>query len=396
MLILTGKPPFVFLFIFLYLLNTITLAQHDFNSYDCVNAAGNYTRNSPYQRNLDTTLSALPSTNSGFGFFNSSTGQGSDTVHSAALCRGDVNLDACRTCLNDSVVKLREICPNKKQAIGYYDLCMLKYSNQTVLGNTAIRYYVFLMNTQNASDVDRFNGALSPLLNNLTAEASAGGSLRKFATGNTRGPGVTSIYALVQCTPDLTQQQCNECLGGGISVFSNQYSGRIGGRTLLPMCNFRYETYQFFNESTLAIPPPPSRSPRPPPPPPNSPSSVKLDFSVRCLPIGSNMKSIASWKTLVDRFHMRLSSWKANLLSIGGRLTLIKSVLGSLGIYYLSILRAVTPPKIRTMQRNGNIGVLLHSTKYKSQKTTSKGTFKEMNVTKRTHPYMEAIVGYYF
>ncbi|GKC54817.1 RNA-directed DNA polymerase, eukaryota, reverse transcriptase zinc-binding domain protein, partial [Tanacetum coccineum] len=43
------------------------------------------------------------------------------------------------------------------------------------------------------------------------------------------------------------------------------------------------------------------------------------------------MKSIASWKTLVDRFHMRLSSWKANLLSIGGRLTLIKSVLGSLG-----------------------------------------------------------------
>ncbi|GJY72657.1 RNA-directed DNA polymerase, eukaryota, reverse transcriptase zinc-binding domain protein [Tanacetum coccineum] len=37
-------------------------------------------------------------------------------------------------------------------------------------------------------------------------------------------------------------------------------------------------------------------------------------------------------KTLVDRFHMRLSSWKANLLSIGGRLTLIKSVLGGLKI----------------------------------------------------------------
>ncbi|GJW80062.1 hypothetical protein Tco_0144037 [Tanacetum coccineum] len=65
-----------------------------------------------------------------------------------------------------------------------------------------------------------------------------------------------------------------------------------------------------------------------------------IPFNYLSLPISSNMKSIASWKTLVDRFHMRLSSWKANLLSIGGRLTLIKSVLGSLGIYYLSIFRA--------------------------------------------------------
>ncbi|GKA88242.1 reverse transcriptase domain-containing protein [Tanacetum coccineum] len=36
----------------------------------------------------------------------------------------------------------------------------------------------------------------------------------------------------------------------------------------------------------------------------------------------------------------------------------------------------VTPPKIRTTQRNGNIWVLLQGTKHKSQKTTSKETFK--------------------
>ncbi|GJT10259.1 hypothetical protein Tco_0857301 [Tanacetum coccineum] len=66
-----------------------------------------------------------------------------------------------------------------------------------------------------------------------------------------------------------------------------------------------------------------------------------IPFNYLGLPIGSNMKSIASWKTLVDRFHMRLSSWKANLLSIGGRLTLIKSVLGSSSyLLILSIFRA--------------------------------------------------------
>jgi len=256
--ILTGKLSLVFLFIFLYLVNTITLAQPDFISFFCNNTA-NYTRNSPYERNLDTTLSTLPNTNSGFGFFNSSTGQGSDTVYSVALCRGDVNLDACRSCLNDSIVKLRRICPNQTEAIGYYGYCMLKYSNQTILGNTQIKLlYLNYVIPENASDVDRFNGALSPLLNNLTREASTGGSLLKFATGNTLGPGLTNIYALVQCTPDLTQQQCNKCLGGAISQFSNQYSGSIGGRTLVPMCNFRYEDSLFYNESTPAIPPPSS------------------------------------------------------------------------------------------------------------------------------------------
>ncbi|GJT55780.1 RNA-directed DNA polymerase, eukaryota, reverse transcriptase zinc-binding domain protein [Tanacetum coccineum] len=49
-----------------------------------------------------------------------------------------------------------------------------------------------------------------------------------------------------------------------------------------------------------------------------------IPFNYIGLPIASNMKSITGWKMLVDRFHLRLSTWKANLLSIGGRLTLIK------------------------------------------------------------------------
>ncbi|XP_071708102.1 uncharacterized protein [Rutidosis leptorrhynchoides] len=45
---------------------------------------------------------------------------------------------------------------------------------------------------------------------------------------------------------------------------------------------------------------------------------------------GANMKRITSWNVLKDRFLKKLSGCKVNLLSIGGRLTLIKSVLGSL------------------------------------------------------------------
>ncbi|GJZ63126.1 RNA-directed DNA polymerase, eukaryota, reverse transcriptase zinc-binding domain protein [Tanacetum coccineum] len=44
---------------------------------------------------------------------------------------------------------------------------------------------------------------------------------------------------------------------------------------------------------------------------------------------------------LIYRFKARLPGWNANLLSVGGRLTLIKSVLGSLGIYYFSLFKAL-------------------------------------------------------
>nr|GEU43633.1 RNA-directed DNA polymerase, eukaryota [Tanacetum cinerariifolium] len=63
-------------------------------------------------------------------------------------------------------------------------------------------------------------------------------------------------------------------------------------------------------------------------------------FTYLGLPIGANMNLTSSWQILTDCFQKRLSLWKANLLSIGGRLTLIKAVLGSLGIYYLSIFKA--------------------------------------------------------
>lgn len=58
------------------------------------------------------------------------------------------------------------------------------------------------------------------------------------------------------------------------------------------------------------------------------------------LPIGANMKLAKNWKPIMDKFNSKLSSWKAKNLSFGGRLTLLKSVLGSLPLYYFSIFKA--------------------------------------------------------
>ncbi|KAK1416738.1 hypothetical protein QVD17_25854 [Tagetes erecta] len=268
-----------FTLIFMYLITTnITLAQLFEYRYHVCDYSANYTINTTYQRNLNTTLTTLPTTDSGLGYFNRSIGQGNDRVISFALCRGDINPDACFGCLNFSIVNLLQLCPNQKGAIVYYDYCLLLYSNQYLSGTNQGLFSAYLWNSQNATNKDRFNGALRPLLGNLTVDAAAGDSLRKFASGNTTGPDFSDIYALVQCTPDLTELRCRECLSDAVNQFAgSQYSGAIGGRVIQPLCNFRYESYKFFNGSTLVIPPPPP-SPLPPPnsqasPPVSTPSS---------------------------------------------------------------------------------------------------------------------------
>ncbi|GJS23647.1 hypothetical protein Tco_0452279 [Tanacetum coccineum] len=65
------------------------------------------------------------------------------------------------------------------------------------------------------------------------------------------------------------------------------------------------------------------------------------------------MSRSANWTPIIDRFFKRLSNWKAKALSFGGRLTLIKSVLGSLGVYYFSTFKApkMVTNKLKSIRR---------------------------------------------
>ncbi|GJR65479.1 hypothetical protein Tco_0011544 [Tanacetum coccineum] len=56
-----------------------------------------------------------------------------------------------------------------------------------------------------------------------------------------------------------------------------------------------------------------------------------LPFYYLGLPVGYNMGRIENWNTLVQKFKNKLSIWKARLIQYGGRLTLIKLVLGGNG-----------------------------------------------------------------
>jgi hypothetical protein len=62
------------------------------------------------------------------------------------------------------------------------------------------------------------------------------------------------------------------------------------------------------------------------------------DFPLKYLGIPIHYRKLinSDWKRVEDRFKKRLNSWKGKHLSIGGKLTLINSVLSSLPMYMMS------------------------------------------------------------
>ncbi|KAL3627577.1 hypothetical protein CASFOL_028940 [Castilleja foliolosa] len=218
----------------------------------CYNDNGNYTRNSTYSNNLDTLLSSIPANISVYGFYNGSTGsRNPDIAYSIALCRGDVQPHICRKCIQDITTNLRTACPNQRQAIEWDDSCMLRYSNQTILGINENRPGFYMCNTENATNPDGFMTDLRGHLDSLSEQASDGGPLMKVASGNITTNDSLHIFALLQCTLDLTSYDCRNCLNYAAAQVQTYCDRKIGGRFMLPSCNLRYEIYPLFNVTRL-------------------------------------------------------------------------------------------------------------------------------------------------
>ncbi|KAI3920568.1 hypothetical protein MKW92_036008 [Papaver armeniacum] len=265
-------------FIYLFLLSNLLITIHysiaepqpDFVYQYCY--GDNYTRGSTFQTNLNLLFPSSIQNR----YYNATNGQTPDTVYGSLQCRGDIQQDECQSCINFATQDFNKTgrCPNSKQAIIWYDKCMLRYSNEYYFNIMQESPGGYLWVSGDVSNPNQYNKILGDLLDDLAGQAGSSFS-SNFATGNKSINNFQKIYGLVECSPDIPSGSCNRCLRGAISELQNCCHGKSGARVIRPSCDLRYELDDPFFESTATpSPPPPPLSSTVPPPPSTTSATV--------------------------------------------------------------------------------------------------------------------------
>lgn len=137
------------------------------------------------------------------------------------------------------------LCPNRRQGILFKYICTLRYSDESIFGVSAESYAIIAKNPQSVRNPDQFNQNLRMLLANLRGRAASGGPLVKIAAGEERGPSFQTIFALLQCAPDLSSRDCEACL-----ISSEEYiccDNNTGVVVYRPGCFLEYNPLPFYN-----------------------------------------------------------------------------------------------------------------------------------------------------
>ncbi|XP_039169837.1 cysteine-rich receptor-like protein kinase 14 [Eucalyptus grandis] len=247
------------------LLYLIMLPFNLSNAEYCYNTS-NFTAASTYTKSRELVLSSLPSdVASNGGFYSGKVGNSSDVVYVLSFCRGDSSNDSCFKCLSSAAEDLMIKCPNQKAAVTWgtgEPPCIIRYADGPMYGKKLIFPTLKLPNVDNITmDQNQFDPIWRNFTDELATSASMGTSELKFAAGRTVLPNFQTMFALSQCSPDLSQIDCQSCLWECINDYQDCCHGRRGGFVGKPSCIFRWDLYPFFESDSINLlpsPPPPT------------------------------------------------------------------------------------------------------------------------------------------
>ncbi|KAG2331409.1 hypothetical protein Bca52824_002589 [Brassica carinata] len=218
---------------------------------------GNLASNSSYAQNrgdLFSTLANKVLTNG--GVYNASRGQYPNRVYALGLCARGFKPKACFNCLERLTLETQRDCPNIMDSFvwGSDDedrvSCLVRSSNHT-FGNLELSPPVTGISPDHIEpsiNMTLFMQQWEYTVNNTLEAATKANtpSVHKYYSAvKAEFTAFPNVYMLTQCTPDITSEDCKQCLEACLKYFRVQFRGRTGGMVSLPSCFFRWDLFSF-------------------------------------------------------------------------------------------------------------------------------------------------------
>ncbi|KAK1375178.1 hypothetical protein POM88_031371 [Heracleum sosnowskyi] len=209
---------------------------HTTNCQD--NAVSNYTAGSQFERNLDSLLYRTLYVNGGGSISDyAKEGNHFDDVYGLFLCRGYVLAETCQDCIKAATDKIVNDCQHRKEAIIWYDQCLVRYSSTSFNATLKNEPAFCLYNSENLTESENFPEILGNMFSNLTDQATNNPASHMYANAKVNITGIGTFQYSVH-------QICHH-----FSI------GRSKGRRILtPSCNTRYEMLPFLGDTPLQPP----------------------------------------------------------------------------------------------------------------------------------------------
>lgn len=266
----------------------------------CDETAGNFKPDSPYDMNrrlINFTLASNVTDHN--GYFYGWTGLYPDIVYAVGMCSPGAGPEACSQCIQDTSDSLLKSCPNQTDSftwLGEEFLCLVHYSRKPFSGVLILEPSNVLFNSMDIAKENQkeFDSVWDVLMsrtikslarNNLSTSSLSFSNSKYYANDTAPVPDFRNIWVLMQCTPDVSSEDCKLCLEKSVDYYKELHHGKSGGIVRRPSCFLRWELYTFSGVFDHIRMPTPSSPPQP------SPWPSKTPFVVTNMP----KKGKSSW-----------------------------------------------------------------------------------------------------
>ena len=197
-------------------------------------------------QNLMTSLSSQANTTTQT-FYNTSSNVGTnreayDTIYGLYMCDGDVSLQRCRECVSNAAQELISLCPLVKEAIIWYDDCLVRFFNGSFsVMDLRPRSPYPVGDSATCSIQERSRSSLIKAMEETATKAVNYSVGANYATKkvNLLESGET-VTCLAQCRPDLSSTDCRICLKVAIDEI-RWYCQQQQGGVVSPSCFVEYK-----------------------------------------------------------------------------------------------------------------------------------------------------------